>query len=120
MKRKITMSRLKIDTEELIMALESHNDGSAFFLDLQSGELVRHHAYLPAGGVGRCEGIPVGEHLGRRLVLVARAEGTEPSRDLALLAREIHRALAALRRDDHPSADYGILAQLRHVITPLL
>ena len=34
------MDRLKIDAEELIMALESHNGEVEYFLDLQSGEVV--------------------------------------------------------------------------------
>ncbi len=34
------MNHLKIDVEELIMALESHDDGGAFFLDLRTGEVL--------------------------------------------------------------------------------
>ena len=34
------MRRLKIDAEELIMALESYGDEGTFFLDLQSGEVL--------------------------------------------------------------------------------
>ena len=34
------MSRLKIDAEELIMDLESRNDGGTFFLDLHTSEVL--------------------------------------------------------------------------------
>jgi hypothetical protein len=36
------MSRLSIDAEELIMALEHHGDESEWLLDLQTGEVLFH------------------------------------------------------------------------------
>jgi len=44
------------------------------FLPVEGRVLVRHHAYPPAGGVG-CPVARQAEHLGRRAVLAAFAEG---------------------------------------------
>ena len=83
-------------------------------LDLERGELVRHHADLPAGAVGGAARGAGGVDLGRGLVLVARTEGAIAGAPLEPDGGEVRGPAAALGRDDHPAADHRVLAELGH------
>ena len=79
-----------------------------------AGNLFGTTRSVPAGRVRRAAVLPVREHLGRRHVLVARAERAliAPERRCPL-EPEIVRTLPPVGRDDDPAAGDGIFTEFR-------